>query len=51
MSNAIMDNRAPLEALTQNFTRESLIAFLRAASGSFRPQKEDCSRYPSRLTL
>ena len=39
-----MDNRPLLETLTKNFTRETLITFLRAASGKFRPEKEDLSR-------
>ncbi|MDI6768400.1 MAG: hypothetical protein QMD04_01835 [Anaerolineales bacterium] len=38
-----MDNRLHLESLTRNLTRETLVTFLRAASGKFRPEKEDLS--------
>ena len=38
-----MDNRLHLESLTRNFTREALIAFLRASCGKFRPEKGDLS--------
>ncbi|MGC1377571.1 MAG: TaqI-like C-terminal specificity domain-containing protein, partial [Anaerolineales bacterium] len=39
-----MDNTAHLTALSQHFSREALNAFLRAASGGFRPESEDLSR-------
>ena len=40
-----MDHRAELEKLVQQFSLQNLTAFLRLASGSFRPQKEDYSRF------
>lgn len=40
-----MDNREQLEKLVHSFSRENLITFLRAASGSFAPQQADYSRY------
>jgi type I restriction-modification system DNA methylase subunit len=41
IENNFMDNTSLLETLTKNFSRATLGAFLRAASGSFRPEKED----------
>jgi type I restriction-modification system DNA methylase subunit len=38
-----MDNRSLLQSLTKKFTRPELIAFLRNACGSFRPQSDDLS--------
>jgi hypothetical protein len=40
-----IDHRAELEKLVQQFSPHNLTTFLRAASGSFRPQKEDYSRF------
>ncbi len=40
-----MDNTTPLKNLVQQFTRENLITFLRAASGSFTPKQDDFTRY------
>ncbi|TRZ53019.1 hypothetical protein D4S03_02525, partial [bacterium] len=40
-----IDHRAKLENLVQQFSSQNLINFLRAASGSFRPQKEDFNQY------
>jgi type I restriction-modification system DNA methylase subunit len=40
-----MDNRPLLEKLSQSFHRDDLIAFLRAKSGKFKPEKADYSHY------
>ena len=41
----MIDHRITLEKLVQQFSPQNLTTFLRAASGSFRPQGEDYSRY------
>jgi len=42
-----MDNRALLEKLSKDFNTENLTGFLRAASGKFRPQRDDYRQYLS----
>lgn len=40
-----MDNRNFLKTLTQSFSRDELVHFLRTASGKFKPDKEDYGHY------
>ena len=40
-----IDHRTELEKLVQQFSPQNLTTFLRAASGSFRPQKKDFNQY------
>ena len=45
MGIGVMDNRTLLERLAKQFNPDTLITFLRTASGKFRPQNEDYARY------
>jgi hypothetical protein len=46
-----IDHRTELEKLVQQFSLQNLTTFLRAASGSFRPQKEDFRRFLDDTTI